>query len=340
MKGSYPIVFLHLLLILQYNKVLLKILDIVLTPESLLTGSHTGEFAALLTTVFWTITALSFESASKRIGSFHLNLLRLALALLLLALFSFFRRSMVFPMDASVHNWTWLSLSGIVGFVVGDYCLFQAFILIGARVSMLLMTLAPAIAAIVGWVFLDDSLSPLSVLGMFLTMFGISLVIFVRVPQQHSGRGASKGMKLVLPVKGLTLAILAAAGQGIGLVISKYGMKEYDPFSSAQIRVIAGFLGFAILFTILRKWKELPSSLKDKKAMVWLSVGSVFGPFLGVSFSMIAVQNTNAGIAQTIMSLVPVFIIPPTILLTKQLPKYREILGALLAVAGVSLFFL
>jgi len=305
-----------------------------------MTATYTGELAALLTTFFWTITALSFETASKRIGSLHLNLLRLALAFFLLAAFSVFRRSMGFPVDASMHNWLWLSLSGIVGFVIGDYCLFQAFILIGARVAMLLMTLAPAIAALVGWLFLGDSLSLIGVSGMVLTMFGIAMVIFVRVPERRSADGVSTGMKLALPMKGLILAVLAATGQGAGLVISKYGMKGYDPFSSAQIRVFAGFIGFALLFTILRKWKELPSSIKDRKAMLWLSVGSVFGPFLGVSFSMIAVQNTNAGIAQTIMSLVPVFIIPPTIIISRQWPRFREILGAILAVAGVSLFFL
>ncbi|MBK7172550.1 MAG: DMT family transporter [Bacteroidales bacterium] len=301
-------------------------------------GTHTGEFAALLTTVFWTITALSFETASKKIGSLHLNLLRLAVALVLLAVFSYIYRSMPFPLDAGYHQWVWLSLSGIIGFVIGDYCLFKSFILIGARVSMLVMTLAPILAALVGWIFLSDTISYLEMAGMALTMAGIAMVIFVRVPSE--GTGKVKQMKLALPLQGIVLAVIAAAGQGIGLVISKYGMKNYDPFSSAQIRVFAGFIGFALLFTILRKWNEVPASIRNRKAMLWLVIGSIFGPFLGVSFSMIAVQHTNAGIAQTIMSLVPIIIIPPAIMITGVWPKMREIIGALLAVAGVSLFFI
>jgi drug/metabolite transporter (DMT)-like permease len=117
-------------------------------------------------------------------------------------------------------------------------------------------------------------------------------------------------------------------------------MNQYDPFSSAQIRVIAGFAGFILLFTMLGKWKNVAAAVRDRKAMIWLANGSVFGPFLGVSFSMIAVQHTNAGIAQTIMSLVPVLIIPPTMLLTGERPGVREIIGAVIAVSGVSLFFL
>ena len=303
-------------------------------------NSHTGEFAALLTTVFWTITALSFETAGKRIGSLHLNLLRLGLAMFLLAGFSWIRRSMPLPLDATPHQWTWLSISGLIGFVIGDFCLFQAFIIIGARVSMLLMTLAPPIAALAGWYFLNDSISIKGVLGMSITMVGIALVIFVRMPSGSLNNAHFQKVKLAHPLKGIILGIIAAAGQGIGLVISKYGMRQYDPFSTAQIRVIAGFLGFALVFTLLGKWTELPASFKDRKAMLWLGVGAIFGPFLGVSFSMIAVQHTNAGIAQTIMSLVPVLIIPPSILIKKEKPKLREIIGAVLAVIGVSLFFL
>ncbi|NVO18800.1 MAG: DMT family transporter [Bacteroidetes bacterium] len=302
--------------------------------------AHYGELAALITAVFWTITALSFESASKQIGSLHLNLLRLGLALILLTAFSWIRRDMPLPMDAGTHQWTWLSISGIIGFVIGDFCLFQAFIMIGARVAMLLMTLAPPMAALTGWYFYGDAIDFKGMLGMMVTILGIALVIFVRTPSSGLDQGKAGRVKLAHPLKGIILALVAAMGQGIGLVLSKHGMQSYDPFSSSQIRVFAGFLGFALIFAILGKFRELPTSIRNKKAMIWLSVGSFFGPFLGVSFSMIAVQHTNAGIAQTIMSLVPVMIIPPSIIFGKEKPKFREILGAIIAVAGVSLFFL
>jgi len=304
-------------------------------------SSHLGEFAALLTTLFWTITALSFETASKQIGSLHVNLLRLGLAVVLLSVFSYFYRGIFLPLDADFHTWTWLAISGIVGFVIGDYCLFRAFVVTGARVAMLIMTLAPVFAAAAAWILLGEVMSLQSLLAMVITLTGIALVIFTRTPGTSAGKKYGKGsFSMSHPLKGILLGIVAAAGQGVGLVLSKFGMRDYDPFAASHIRVITGFISFVILFFILRKWKELPSSFRDRKAMKWLIVGSVFGPFLGVSFSLMAVQHTSAGIAQTIMSLTPVLIIPPAVFIKKEKVTGREIIGAVIAVTGVILFFI
>jgi drug/metabolite transporter (DMT)-like permease len=304
-------------------------------------SSHIGEFAALLTTVFWTITALSFETASKRVGSMHVNLLRLALAAIFLTIFSWFHRGMLLPVDADLHTLTWLALSGIIGFVIGDYCLFKAFEITGARVAMLMMTLAPIFAALAAWIIIGELMSVKSLVAMAITLGGIALVIFTRTPGTTTGVVKGKGSyTMSYPVKGIVLGIIAAAGQGVGLVLSKYGMGEYDSFSASQIRVITGFIGFAILFFVLGKYKELPASFRDAKAMKWLVVGSIFGPFLGVSFSLMAVQHTDAGIAQTIMSLVPVLIIAPAVLINKEKVTVREIVGAIIAVCGVAIFFI
>ena len=116
--------------------------------------THIGEFAALSVAICWTFSAIAFESASKIVGSLAVNLLRLILAFLFLSLFSYFYRGVVLPTDATSYQWFWLSLSGLVGFVIGDLCLFKSFTIIGSRMAMLIMTLAPPIAAFTGWFFL------------------------------------------------------------------------------------------------------------------------------------------------------------------------------------------
>lgn len=210
----------------------------------------------------------------------------------------------------------------------------------GARVAMLMMTLAPVFAAFAAWAILGEVMSIKSLLAMIITLAGIALVIFTRTKGSATSLTKSKrSYSMSYPIKGVVLGIIAALGQGVGLVLSKYGMRNYDPFAASHIRVITGFIGFAILFFIFRKWKELPTSFRDTKAMRWLVVGSIFGPFLGVSFSLMAVQNTNAGIAQTIMSLTPVLIIPPAVFINKEKVTVREIIGAVIAVVGVILFF-
>jgi drug/metabolite transporter (DMT)-like permease len=301
--------------------------------------THLGEIASVFTAIFWTITALSFEAAGKRIGSLTLNLLRLIVGFMFLSLFTWFYRGYLFPADATLRTWLILILSGLFGFVLGDLCLFQAFVLIGARISMLIMALAPLFTALISWIIIGEKLTPMNWAGMVVTLSGIAMVVLKKEDHTHPD-GRVERKRMALPVWGLVLALGGAIGQAAGLVLSKFGMRGYDPFASAQIRVLTGIVGFSILFTILRHWGEAAKALTQRKPMIQLSVGAFFGPFLGVSFSLLAVQNTSAGIAATIMAIVPVLIIPPSVLLFKEKVTTREVVGAILAVGGVAIFFL
>ncbi len=294
---------------------------------------HLGEFAALLTAFFWTVTSLSFESASNKIGSVAVNILRLIIGFAFLSLFNFIRRGLILPVDASMENWIWLSLSGFVGFVFGDLFLFKSYTMIGSRFSMLIMTLVPPITAFFSFIILGERITLFHYLGMTLTFSGISMAIFSR---------SAKGEKLSLKLspKGILYAFGGAVGQALGLVLSKFGMKNYDPFAATQIRIIAGIFGYTLLVTILARWKIVRNATRNKSGMILTSLGAFFGPFLGVSFSLIAIKYTAAGIASTIMALVPVFIILPAVVLFKQKVTLPEILGAIVSVAGVALFFL
>jgi drug/metabolite transporter (DMT)-like permease len=61
---------------------------------------------------------------------------------------------------------------------------------------------------------------------------------------------------------------------------------------------------------------------------------------MGVTFSMVAVTYTQAGIAQTLMSLMLILIIPVVWILYKQRTSWRGILGAAVAVIGIAILFL
>ena len=180
-------------------------------------NAHTGEFAALAVAIFWTITALAFESASRKVGSLTVNILRLSLAFFFIGFYTLISRGHFVPVDASMHNWLWLGLSGLVGLVLGDYFLFRAYPMIGSRFAMLIMTLAPPMAAIFGYFILSESLNLMQMAGMIIVIFGISLAIFNR---------PVKGERLSIKISpaGLLFAFLGALGQGLGIVLSKYGM--------------------------------------------------------------------------------------------------------------------
>ena len=298
-----------------------------------------GEITALLTAVFWTVTSMSFESAGKKVGSLSVNLIRLVVAFFIFGVVNYFRRGMFLPLDAGSERWMWLVLSGLVGFVIGDLLLFQAFVVIGARISMLIMALTPPITAFAGWLILGEVLSPMNLVGMIVTLTGISIVILKREKKELD---STKRRKIITTysLKGILLAFGGAVGQGLGLVLSKKGMGDYDAFAASHIRVITGMIGFAIIILLTRRFGNVWKALFHVPAMKRIALGSLFGPFLGVSFSLLAIQHTKAGIAATIMSIVPVLIIPPAILLFHEKVNGKEIIGAVITVSGVALFFL
>jgi drug/metabolite transporter (DMT)-like permease len=294
---------------------------------------HTGEFAALFTAFFWTVTSLAFESASHKIGTIAVNILRLVIGLLFLSIYAVIRRGLLLPTDASIDNLIWLTLSGLVGFVFGDLFLFKSYTIIGSRFSMLIMTLVPPLTAFFSFIIIGERLTLFHGLGMTLTVTGISMAIFSR---------SAKGEKLSLKLapRGILYALGGALGQALGLVLSKYGLHDYDPFAATQIRIIAGIVGYTALVTLLSRWGNVSRAIHNKEGMALTTLGAFFGPFLGVSFSLIAVKYAPAGIASTIMSLVPVFIILPAVVLYKEKVTLTELTGALVSVGGVALFFM
>jgi len=256
----------------------------------------------------------------------------LVFAFVFIGILTTFNRGSFLPLDAGNHAWLWLSLSGIVGFVLGDLFLFASYPLITSRIAMLMMTLVPPVTAVFGWVILDEQMSLLNILGMIMVVSGIGITIW--------SRGDDHKFKMNHSMRGIVYAFIGAIGQAFGLILSKHGMKDYNAFAATHIRIIAGIVGFIIIISVLKKWKNVSKTLTDIKAMKSISIGSFFGPFLGVSFSLIAVQNTVTGIASTIMAIVPVLIIPPAIIFFKQKVSKKEIIGAVISVIGVVLFFI
>jgi len=300
--------------------------------------SHYGELIALITAFCWTSTALSFQKATKRVGSISVNVLRMLISFLIFIVVSSIVRGQMFPVDAPPHVWKWMTISGIVGFVFGDYMLFKSYEFVTARISTLVMALNPPMAAIISRFFIGETLSVKSVVAMFIVLSGIFLVIIERKDKNARIDSKSK-FNIKYNFKGVLYAFGGAVGQACGIVLSKFGMQNYNVLGATQIRIIAGSIGFVILVTILKKWGSVKNTIADKKSMLYINIGAFFGPFLGVYLSLLAISYTKVGIASSIMSITPVLIIPPSILLLKEKVTVKEIFGALIAVTGVILFF-
>ena len=320
-----------------------------------------GEVIALVVAMSWTATALFAEVGSKRMGSLPFNSIRMILSLVMLALTLWLTMGAPYPRFANGQTWLWLLLSGIVGYTIGDYCLMQGYIIIGSRIGQLFMTLSAPTAALFGWMLLGEQMKPLALIGMVVTLTGIAISILAKPDDGH--------LKTNLPVRGIIYAALAGICQGIGLVLSKVGLEHYDlaltlhgldrssvpeaailplpldisiPFASTMIRGLIGLAGFLLLLFLFHRDGAalLRRAASDRRAMWAATLSMLFGPFLGVSLSLLATQYTSTGVAQTLFALTPVLIILPSALLFHQKITARDVLGAVVSVLGVSLFFI
>jgi drug/metabolite transporter (DMT)-like permease len=300
-----------------------------------------GESAALLTAALWTFNSILFASAGRKIGSVSVNAYRIALAVGLLAVTHYILLGTFLPM-ATDEQWFWIGLSGIIGLGIGDFALFAAFVLIGPRRSVLMMALSPIFAAFGAYLLLGEELSIWAGIGIAVTLTGVIVVILEREEASDE-----KPLSDKVKVWGTSLGLVGAIGQGVGIVLAKQGMLLFPDtgnieitLSATLIRMIVGAIFVWAVVVFAGKLPHLRKALRDRRGMAETSAGAFIGPFIGVTLSMVAVLYTQAGVAQTLMSLMPVFIIPVIWVLYRQKTSWRGILGAVVAVVGVAILFL
>lgn len=296
---------------------------------------YLGEFAALTTAVLWSFTSIFFTSAGKRIGSYHLNKIRIPTAVIFLGIMLLITDGRLIPSGISNNSYYYLILSGVIGLSLGDLCLFSAFVMIGARKTLLIFAVSPIIAAITAWIILGETLGIYAILGIVITISGIAWVITGR--DNENNKGQKQGSQAI----GILLAVGAAAGQAIGLVLAKAGMGDtLDPLPATFIRMVAAAAAVWLLGLFRGDNTETFRKLKDSKSVLLMIGGSICGPFLGVWMSLMAVKYTEAGIAAAIMATVPILVIPLVVIFYKEKVPVRATIGAIMAAGGVAILFL
>ena len=293
-----------------------------------------GEIAALATAFFFAMTALIFTSTGRSVGSQVTNRMRLMFALIYLVILNLILFREPLPFSAGSSRWIWLSVSGVIGLSLGDAFLFQSLVSVGVRLGTLLLSLAPIFGSIIAWVFFKETLTLLQITGIVLALAGIGWVVLSHEEPPDTPHGHTR--------RGVTFGILAALGQAVGLVFSKQGMSgEFSPFQANAIRMLA-----AVIFIWM--WSAFDGTagatyhdLQGKPRVVGLlALGAFVGPVLGVTGSLLAIQNAEIGVASTLMALTPVIILPISYFVFKEKVGWQAILGTALAIAGVAVLFL
>lgn len=291
-----------------------------------------GEISALVTACLWAGTSMVYASITTKIGSVQVNINRMLLSLVWFVLSILIFRLQV---DLSRSQWIYLILSAIVGIVFGDSFLFKAFQQIGARISMLVMSLSPAISAVLAYVFLREVLSFWAIVGMAVTLSGIALVILERTPATPAAH--------TITFSGLLWALFGAFGQGGGIVLAKLAFAEGDIHGlvAAFVRISAALVVMLPAAALTGRYTN-PFKLfaGQRRTFLALAIGSFTGTFLGITLSLVAVAHAKVGIASTLIAMSPVVMLPMVKVAYKERLSWRAIAGAMIAVGGVAILFL
>jgi drug/metabolite transporter (DMT)-like permease len=241
------------------------------------------------------------------------------------------------PFHVEPERWFWLGLSGVIGLVLGDAFLFQSYVWVGPRLGMLMMSLVPVISTLLAWIFLAETLAANQVAGILLTVGGIAWVVLERTPGHGGQRDNNPNYAW-----GILFGLGGAFGQALGLVAAKKGLGgDFPALSGNFIRMsVAAVVMWG--FTIARgqfqpTWRRLAGR---PRAVGGIIGGAFFGPFVGVSLSLLAIQLTHIGIASTLMALSPVFLLPVAYYFFKEQISWLIVAGTLAAISGVAVLFL
>lgn len=295
-----------------------------------------GEIAALFTSFCWSLSAIGFSLAGRKFSSQVTNRVRVTLAFLALLLINGLLYGQPIPLNAGSIRWGWLMFSGIVGLALGDAFLFRSYQLVGPRIGLLLLSLAPVFGAAIAWLFFGEKLSTLQFVGMVITLAGIGWVVLTR-PALQAGEQQTK-----LSLQGVLFGMIAALGQAGGLVLSKQGMSgNFPPFAGTIIRMTAAIIFLWVMAIFQKQVGDTIDSIRAHPAALgWTAFGAFFGPVIGVSASLLAIQHAEIGVASTLMALPPIFMLPISYFIFKERFGWQAVAGTLLATSGVALLFL
>lgn len=298
---------------------------------------YIGESAALGTALCWSFSSIFFTIGGLRVGSLIVNRARLVLAVLFVGAAHWMLYGHPFPTDAGGMRYLWLSLSAVVGLVIGDTLLFQAYILIGARIGVLLLSLSPVWGTLLAWIFLGERLTLLELGAMALALGGVAWVVL-----EHGRDGAARESHGRNYALGVLFGIGGGFCQAANLVLAKPALGDGFPALSAVV------IRMSVAMIVLWVWTAVqgqagPTILKlraDPRAVGTIAGGAFGGPFLGVWLSLVAVQATRVGIASTLMAMSPILSLPLVHWFFRERVTTRAILGTVVAMAGVTLMLL
>ncbi|MCE5209054.1 MAG: DMT family transporter [Chloroflexi bacterium] len=295
-----------------------------------------GEIAGIFSAFFWACSSTLFSEGTRRFGAGSVNRIRLIIGLSLFMIVNTVLYGSPLPFDAEPRRWLYFGLSGILGLAIGDGLMYTAYNLIGTRRAMLVTAFSPILSSLFAWLILGETLAPLTLAGILLTVLGVGVVV---LEGKEIGQGGSHRKTYI---QGLLASFIAVLMYALGTILSKMGLSDgFSTVSGVTMRMVFANLVAWLPVLVTRQTSEMFQKFhEDPKAMRYVLIGSMIGPFGGVWLNFVALQNTSVGIASTLTSCAPIFLLPISRLVYKEKLSWRAVAGTLVAIAGVAVIFL
>ena len=234
-----------------------------------------------------------------------------------------------FPQISS-DSMTALALSGLIGICFGDTLYFLTLVRLGAKKTLLLGALIPVTTALLAVIFLGERVALIAWLGMLMTIAGVTFVLWQRALENENHETRQSG---------IFYGLLFVIANALGIIAAKVGVSDVPALEATFIRQVFAIAGLTFWGLMVRDLLGWVKPLKNPELLKTLIIAAVIGAFLGTWLSIVALKYTHAAVAATLNSTSPLFILPLAVFMLKERISSRELLGALIAVSGVGIYF-
>ena len=301
-----------------------------------------GEVAALSAAFVWACASLLFVRIGRAgISPFVLNTFKGVITFGLMAVTIAVLFGHLIPPQLTVNDALILSLSGLIGITIGDTCFFYALEKLGPRRTLLFAALSPPTTALLGYLFLNEPFTGKMIIGIALTLVGIVWVISQKEESDQDSQ-ENAGASLVNHFKvGVLFAIVAMICQSVGNILTKFSSTEISALGISIVRIGGSLVGLIIIMTWKGWWKKTTEVFRTPKVLMAIVAATFLGTFLGIWLLNAGLKYTaHTGVAATLSSTSPIFILPLAYFFEREKITLRAILGSMLAIAGVAILFL
>ena len=297
-----------------------------------------GEWAALAAALMWTLASMLWGRI--RLTALGINLCKNMLGTVLVAVHLLFVIALAGQTYrfAPVESWFWLSLSGLVGVVIGDTFYFRSLQILGPRRALIMATTGPIFSAVLGWIFLKEALLFWAAMGILMTVAGVVVVVADR-KASHEAPGLIPGRIRI----GVLTGTLGAVCQAVGGVFSKLGMRDADgqeicnALEATFIRLLVAAILTTLVVVMRKQFLTIARDATEKSTFKLLLAATALGTWLGIWLSQIAYNYSEVAVAQTLLSTCPLFAIPIVWFFDKNRITSYSIIGTISALVGIAL---